>query len=61
LLASQHPSTGLSPAHWRRGPLFDWYFNGDVEITPGGYPITYKMSKASAEAQHEQTLATVGQ
>jgi dihydrofolate reductase len=30
------------------GPLFDWYFNGDVEITPPGYPITYRMSEASA-------------
>ena len=31
------------------GPLFDWYFNGDVEITPPGYPITFRMSAASAE------------
>ncbi|MFD1052072.1 hypothetical protein ACFQ1S_44125, partial [Kibdelosporangium lantanae] len=31
------------------GPLFDWYFNGDVEITPPGYPITYRMSEASAQ------------
>ena len=30
------------------GPLFDWYFNGDVEIKPPGYPITFRMSEASA-------------
>jgi dihydrofolate reductase len=30
------------------GPLFDWYFGGDVEITPPGYPITFRMSEASA-------------
>lgn len=30
------------------GPLFDWYFNGDVEVTPPGYPITFTMSQASA-------------
>ncbi len=33
----------------RVGPLFDWYFNGDVEITPPGYPITFRMSAPSAE------------
>jgi dihydrofolate reductase len=27
------------------GPLFDWYFNGDVEIVPGG---PFKVSTASA-------------
>lgn len=30
------------------GELFDWYNNGDVEIKPPGYPITFKMSEASA-------------
>ncbi|MQA11438.1 MAG: hypothetical protein GEU98_23375 [Pseudonocardiaceae bacterium] len=30
------------------GPLFDWYWNGDVEVTPPGYPITFHMTAASA-------------
>jgi dihydrofolate reductase len=30
------------------GELFDWYNNGDVEVTPAGYPITFKMSEQSA-------------
>jgi dihydrofolate reductase len=30
------------------GGLFDWYNNGDVEIRPAGYPITFRMSAASA-------------
>lgn len=32
----------------RVGPLFDWMFNGPVEVTRPGYPITYRMSPASA-------------
>jgi dihydrofolate reductase len=32
----------------RVGPLYDWLFNGTVEITPPGYPITYRMSRTSA-------------
>ncbi|WP_228266044.1 dihydrofolate reductase family protein [Microlunatus elymi] len=28
------------------GPLFDWYFNGDVPLTEGG---SFKVSKASAD------------
>ena len=28
------------------GPLFEWYFNGDVEIVDGG---PFKVSKASAD------------
>ncbi|PZF80297.1 dihydrofolate reductase family protein [Jiangella anatolica] len=31
------------------GDLFDWYRNGDVEVTPAGYPITFRMSAASAD------------
>lgn len=31
------------------GQLLDWYNNGDVEVRPAGYPITFKMSEASAE------------
>jgi len=30
------------------GKLFDWYNNGDVEIKPAGYPITFRMSEPSA-------------
>src|SRR5205823_7676391 len=30
------------------GPLFDWYSNGDVEIPMVGYPITFRVSAASA-------------
>jgi dihydrofolate reductase len=37
------------------GPLFDWYFNGDVEIKPPGYPITFRMSKPSAQYWQEFT------
>lgn len=32
----------------RVGPLFDWLFNGTVEVTSPRYPITYTMSPASA-------------
>lgn len=39
----------------RVGPLFDWLFGGDVEVTPPGYPITYRMSEASARYWHEIT------
>jgi dihydrofolate reductase len=42
------------------GPLFDWYFNGSVEITPPGYPITYKMSEASAKYWNEFTKDAAG-
>jgi dihydrofolate reductase len=35
------------------GPLFDWYVNGDVEVTPPGYPITFRMSEASAAYWHQ--------
>jgi len=31
------------------GPLFDWYSNGEVEIPMVGYPITFKVSRASAD------------
>ncbi|MBB5789516.1 dihydrofolate reductase family protein [Jiangella mangrovi] len=31
------------------GPLFDWYTNGDVEVRPPGYPITFHMTRASAD------------
>lgn len=31
------------------GPLFDWYSSGDVEIPMVGYPITFRVSQASAE------------
>jgi dihydrofolate reductase len=37
------------------GPLFDWYFNGDVEIQPPGFPITFRMSKPSARYWQEFT------
>jgi dihydrofolate reductase len=30
------------------GELFDWYNNGDVEVKPPGYPITFRMTEASA-------------
>lgn len=33
--------------------LLDWYWNGDVEVTPPGYPITFRMSEASARYWHE--------
>lgn len=35
------------------GPLFDWYNNGDVEVRPPGYPITFRMSAASARYWEE--------
>jgi hypothetical protein len=37
------------------GPLFDWYFNGDVEIKLPVYPITFRMSEASARYWNEFT------
>jgi dihydrofolate reductase len=38
----------IADAHDEVGPLFDWYFNGDIALneTPGG---TMKVSRASAE------------
>ena len=30
------------------GPLFDWYSSGDVEVPMVGYPITFRVSAASA-------------
>jgi dihydrofolate reductase len=30
------------------GPLFDWYSGGDVEVPMVGYPITFRVSAASA-------------
>ncbi|WP_152363613.1 dihydrofolate reductase family protein [Microlunatus speluncae] len=30
------------------GELFEWYANGEVEVRPAGYPITFRMSEASA-------------
>jgi dihydrofolate reductase len=35
------------------GPLFDWHSNGEVEVTPPGYPLTFRMSKASARYWEE--------
>lgn len=35
------------------GPLIDWYNSGDVEVKPAGYPITFRMSEASARYWHE--------
>jgi len=31
------------------GPLFDWYTGGDVEVPMVGYPITFRVSAASAD------------
>ncbi|BBH70646.1 hypothetical protein ACTI_73310 [Actinoplanes sp. OR16] len=31
------------------GPLFDWYDGGDVEVPMAGYPITFRVSAASAD------------
>ncbi len=36
----------IADAHDQIGPLFDWYFNGDVELVEGG-PM--KISRTSAE------------
>lgn len=36
------------------GPLFDWYTSGDVEIPMAGYPITFKVSAASADYLRDQ-------
>jgi dihydrofolate reductase len=36
----------IADANDEVGPLFDWYFNGDTELTDGG---EMKVSKASAE------------
>ena len=30
-------------------PLFDWYSSGDVEVPMVGYPITFRVSAASAD------------
>ena len=35
------------------GALFDWYNSGDVEVRPAGYPITFRMSEASAAYWHQ--------
>lgn len=35
------------------GSLFDWYTNGDIEVRPPGYPLTLRMSEASARHWHE--------
>ncbi|TDE12222.1 dihydrofolate reductase family protein [Jiangella asiatica] len=35
------------------GPLFEWYSNGDVEVKPAGYDITFRMTEASARYWHE--------
>jgi dihydrofolate reductase len=35
------------------GPLFDWHHNGDVEVVPPGYPLRFRMSKASAQYWEE--------
>lgn len=34
------------------GALFDWYSNGEVEVKPPGYPITFRMTAASADYWH---------
>ena len=31
------------------GPLFDWYNNGDIEVSMVGYPITFRVAAASAD------------
>ena len=36
----------IADNHDDLGPLFEWYFNGDVEILDGG---PFKVSKASAD------------
>ncbi|MQA78721.1 MAG: hypothetical protein GEV10_09625 [Streptosporangiales bacterium] len=38
----------IADPHDQVGPLFDWYWNGDVEVKPAGYPITFRMSEVSA-------------
>ena len=35
------------------GELLDWYNNGDIEVRPAGYPITFTMSAASAAYWHQ--------
>jgi dihydrofolate reductase len=42
------------------GPLFDWYSGGDVEIPMVGYPITFKVSAASAGYLREQLEGVKG-
>ncbi|GLY07816.1 dihydrofolate reductase family protein [Actinoplanes sp. NBRC 101535] len=37
------------------GPLFDWYSRGDVEVPMAGYPITFRVSAASADYLRAQT------
>ncbi|WP_326565651.1 dihydrofolate reductase family protein [Amycolatopsis rhabdoformis] len=31
------------------GPLFDWYQGGDVEVPMVGYPVKFRVAKASAD------------
>ena len=38
------------------GPLFEWYFNGDVEIVDGG---PFKVSKASATTSASAAVAAL--
>ncbi|MEV4351325.1 dihydrofolate reductase family protein [Actinoplanes sp. NPDC049596] len=42
------------------GPLFDWYTNGDVEVPMVGYPITFRVSAASADYLRAQMDSTRG-
>src|SRR6266536_5044765 len=42
------------------GPLFDWYFNGDVKVDTPGLPLNFRMSKASAQYWDELTEAAEG-
>lgn len=35
------------------GPLFDWHHSGDVEVRPSGYPLTLRVSEASARHWRE--------
>jgi dihydrofolate reductase len=43
----------IADPHDQVGPLMDWYNNGDVEVRPPGYPITFRMSAASAAYWNE--------
>ncbi|GAB3155893.1 dihydrofolate reductase family protein [Amycolatopsis stemonae] len=36
------------------GPLFDWYTAGDVEVPMVGYPMTFRVSPASASYLRDQ-------
>jgi len=42
------------------GPLFDWLNNGNVEVNPPGYPLHFRMSKASAQYWEELIETTTG-